>query len=141
MLISIKHRLVKIIESFPMIQILVYNNLSYLKFLFPHEKDYYALKILFKKDEKRTFLDIGGNIGLSTIGFRELGFKKNKIIIFEPDKFLIKKYISNLARDYSKIKVYPFGLSNRDDKKKLYKAFYIEKKLWSKKNLIETIYE
>jgi hypothetical protein len=24
---------------------------------------------------------------------------------------------------------------------KLYKAFYIEKKLWSKKNLIETIYE
>tara|TARA_Y100000389_G_C17383026_1_gene475428 strand:- start:135 stop:968 length:834 start_codon:yes stop_codon:yes gene_type:complete len=124
MLISIKHRLIKIIESIPKIQILIYNNLSYFKFLFPHDKDYYALKILFKKDEKRTFLDVGGNIGLSTIGFRELGFKKNKIIIFEPDKFLIKKYISKLINNYSKIKVYPFGLSNKVQKKKLYKAFY-----------------
>ena len=124
MLISIKHRFIKIIESIPKIQILIYNNLSYFKFLFPHDKDYYALKILFKKDEKRTFLDVGGNIGLSTIGFRELGFKKNKIIIFEPDKFLIKKYISKLINNYSKIKVYPFGLSNKVQKKKLYKAFY-----------------
>ena len=79
---------------------------------------------MFKKDEIRTFLDVGGNIGLSTIGFRELGFKKNKIIIFEPDKFLIKKYISKLINNYSKIKVYPFGLSNKVQKKKLYKAFY-----------------
>ena len=124
MLISIKHRLIKIIESFPTIQILIYNNLSYFKFLFPHDKDYYALNILFKKDEKRTFLDVGGNIGLSTIGFRQLGFKKNKIIIFEPDKFLIKKYISKLINNYSKIKAYSFGLSNRAQKKKLYKAFY-----------------
>ena len=124
MLISIKHRWIKIIESFPTIQILIYNNLSYFKFLFPHDKDYYALNILFKKDEKRTFLDVGGNIGLSTIGFRQLGFKKNKIIIFEPDKFLIKKYISKLINNYSKIKVYSFGLSNRAQKKKLYKAFY-----------------
>ena len=124
MLISIKHRFIKIIESIPKIQILIYNNLSYFKFLFPHDKDYYALKILFKKDEIRTFLDVGGNIGLSTIGFRELGFKKNKIIIFEPDKFLIKKYISKLINNYSKIKVYPFGLSNKVQKKKLYKAFY-----------------
>ena len=28
----------------------------------------------------RDFIDVGGNIGLSTIGFRELGFKNNKII-------------------------------------------------------------
>ena len=124
MLISIKHRLIKIIESFPTIQILIYNNLSYFKFLFPHDKDYYALNILFKKDEKRTFLDVGGNIGLSTIGFRQLGFKKNKIIIFEPDKFLIKKYISKIINNYSKIKAYSFGLSDRTQKKKLYKAFY-----------------
>ena len=124
MLISIKHRLIKIIESFPLIQILIYNNLSYFKFLFPHDKDYYALKILFKKDEKRTFLDVGGNIGLSTIGFRQLGFNKNKIIIFEPDKFLLNNYISKVIKNYSKIKVFPFGLSNVSRKKKLYRAFY-----------------
>ena len=40
--------------------------------------DYYDFKC---KNEKRVFLDIGGNIGLSTIGFRELGFYENKIII------------------------------------------------------------
>ena len=124
MFISIKHRLIKIIESFPLIQILIYNNLSYFKFLFPHDKDYYALKILFKKDEKRAFLDVGGNIGLSTIGFRQLGFNKNKIIIFEPDKFLLNNYISKILKNYSKIKVFPFGLSNRSQKKKLYRAFY-----------------
>ena len=124
MLISFKHRLIKIIESFPLIQIFIYNNLTYFRFLLPHDKDYYALKILFKKDEKRTFLDIGANIGLSTIGFRQLGFKKNKIIIFEPDKFLLKKYIYKIIKNYSNIKVFPLGLSSKDEKKKLYKAFY-----------------
>ena len=120
----IKHRLVKIIEKVPLIQVFVYNNLQYFKFLFPHDKDYYALKLLFKKSETRAFLDIGGNIGLSTIGFRELGFSKNKIIMFEPDKFLLDKYISKVKKNYSNIKVYPFGLSNKSQKKKLYRAFY-----------------
>ncbi len=120
----IKHRLIKIIEKIPLIQVLVYNNLQYFKFLFPHDKDYYALNLLFNKNEKRIFLDIGGNIGLSTIGFRELGFKKNKIMIFEPDKLLIDKYISNLRKKYSNIQVYPFGLSNKSEKKKLYRAYY-----------------
>ena len=44
------------------------------------------LKLLFPVNESRTF-DIGGNIGLSSIGFRKLGFK-NTIHIFEPDKNL-----------------------------------------------------
>ncbi len=120
----IKHRLVKIIEKIPLIQVLVYNNLQYFKFLFPHDKDYYALNLLFKKNEKRTFLDIGGNIGLSTIGFRELGFTKNRIIMFEPDKLLLRKYISKVKKKYSNIKVYPFGLSIKNQKKKLYRAYY-----------------
>jgi FkbM family methyltransferase len=116
--------LIKIIEKIPLLQVFVYNNLQYFKFLFPHDKDYYALRILFNKDEKRIFLDIGGNIGLSTIGFRELGFLKNKIIMFEPDKFLLDKYVSKVTKNYSNIKVYPFGLSNKSQKKKLYRAFY-----------------
>ncbi len=120
----IKHRLIKIIEKIPLIQVLVYNNLQYFKFLFPHDKDYYALNLLFKKNEKRTFLDIGGNIGLSTIGFRELGFTKNKIIMFEPDRLLLNKYISKVKKKYSNIKSFPFGLSNMNQKKKLYRAYY-----------------
>jgi len=49
----IKHRLIKILEKIPLIQVLVYNNLQYFRFLFPHDKDYYALNLLFKKNEKR----------------------------------------------------------------------------------------
>ena len=124
MLVLIKHRLIKIIEKIPLLQIFVYNNLQYFKFLFPHDKDYYALKLLFKKNEKRTFLDIGGNIGLSTIGFRELGFLKNKIIMFEPDRFLLDNYVSKVIKNYQNIKVYPFGLSNKSERKKLFRAFY-----------------
>jgi FkbM family methyltransferase len=124
MLVLIKHRLIKIIEKIPLLQVFVYNNLQYFKFLFPHDKDYYALKLLFKKNEERTFLDIGGNIGLSTIGFRELGFLKNKIIMFEPDRFLLDKYVSKVKKNYSNIEVYPFGLSDRSEKKKLFRAFY-----------------
>jgi len=124
MLVLIKHRLIKVIEKIPLLQIFVYNNLQYWKFLFPHDKDYYALKLLFKKNEKRTFLDIGANIGLSTIGFRELGFLKNKIIMFEPDQFLLDNYVTKVVKNYSNIQVYPFGLSNKSQKKKLFRAFY-----------------
>ena len=124
MLVLIKHRLIKIIEKIPLLQVFVYNNLQYFKFLFPHDKDYYALKLLFKKNEKRAFLDIGGNIGLSSIGFRELGFLKNKILMFEPDQFLLDNYVSKVTKNYSNITVYPFGLSNRPQKKKLFRAFY-----------------
>lgn len=124
MLIKIKHELIKIIEKIPLIEIFVYNNIQYFKFLFPHEKDYFALKILFPPNEKRAFIDVGGNIGLSTIGFRELGFKKNKIYIFEPDKDLIKKYLEKIKSKYNKLMIYPFGLSNKKSRKHLYKAYY-----------------
>jgi len=103
MLTLLKHQVIKRIEKLPLLQILIYNNLNYFKFLFPHEKDYYALKILFKENEKRIFADIGGNIGLSTIGFRKLGFKKNKIFIFEPDKNLIKNYLNKIKKNINAI--------------------------------------
>ena len=123
MLVLIKHRLIKIIEKIPLLQVFIYNNLQYFKFLFPHDKDYYALKLLFKKNEKRTFLDIGANIGLSTIGFRELGFLKNKIIMFEPDQFLLDNYVTKVVKNYSNIQVYPFGLSNKSQKKNYLELF------------------
>lgn len=124
---NFKYQLIKFIENIPLLQIFIYNNLTNFKFLFPHDKDYLALKIIFEKNENRDFIDVGGNIGLSSIGFRELGFKNNKIIIFEPDKFLINKYLKKLSKYYSKIKIYKFGLSAKSEKKKLIKAYYKNK--------------
>ncbi len=124
MLRFIKHRVVNLLEKIPLIQIFIYNNLVYFKFLFPHDKDYYALKILFSKDEKRSFLDVGGNIGLSTIGFRELGFNENKIFIFEPDTYLYKNFLIPLKQTYKNIMIYNFGLSYKSEKKYLFQAYY-----------------
>lgn len=120
----IKHRIVKFVEKIPIIQIFIYNNLRFFDFLLPHDKDYYALKLLFKKNETRSFLDVGGNIGLSTIGFRELGYEKNKIYVFEPDYFLYKKYLKPLQKNYRKIIIYNFGLSDKNEKKFLFQAYY-----------------
>ncbi len=122
--IKLKYWVVKFIEKIPLLQIYVYNHLDSFKFLFPHDKDYLALKLLFKNSEKRDFIDVGGNIGLSTIGFRELGFKKNRILLFEPDFFLINKFLKKLKKNYKKLKFYKFGLSDNNEKKLLYKAFY-----------------
>ena len=50
MLTHLKHKVIKRIEKIPLLQIFIYNNLNYFKFLFPHDKDYYALKLLFYKE-------------------------------------------------------------------------------------------
>ena len=90
MFLHLKHQLIKKIEKIPLLQIFIYNHLKFLNFLLPHDKDYYALKLLFQTNEERSFLDVGGNIGLSTLGFIKLGFNKNKIHLFEPDSNLLK---------------------------------------------------
>ena len=46
---NFKYQLIKFIENIPLLQIFIYNNLTNFKFLFPHDKDYLALKIIFKK--------------------------------------------------------------------------------------------
>ena len=127
MIAHLKHQVIKIIEKIPLLQIFIYNYLIFFKFLFPHDKDYYALRILFTKNEKRSFIDVGGNIGLSTIGFRELGFFKNRIHIFEPDKNLINSYFYKIKKKYKNLKIYPFGLSNKNSTENLYKAYYKSK--------------
>lgn len=124
MFVHLKHQLIKRIEKIPLLQIFIYNNLKFFSFLFPHDKDYYALKILFSNSEERSFIDIGGNIGLSTIGFRELGFNKNKIHIFEPDKNLINSYLNKIKKKYKNLIIHPFGLSDKNCFKNLYKAYY-----------------
>lgn len=124
---SLKYWIIKFIEEFPLLQIFIYNNLSKFKFLFPHDKDYLALKLLFKTNERKDFIDVGGNIGLSAIGFRELGFKKNKILIYEPDIYLINIYLKKLKKYYNNLIINNFGLSNRNEEKILFKAFYKNK--------------
>lgn len=120
----LKYSFVKFLEKIPIIQMFVYNNLIFFKFLLPQEKDYLGLKKLFNQNEKRTFVDVGGNIGLSTASFREMGFKKNQILIFEPDKSLIDKYLKKLEYYYKNIKIYPFGLSDKNEFRTLYQANY-----------------
>lgn len=124
MLITLKYFLVKYLEKIPLVQFIIYNNLKYFKFLLPHDKDYLGLNLLFNKNEEGTFLDVGGNIGLSTLGFRYLGFKNNEILIFEPDQNLIKTYLIPIKSKDNKIKIYPFGLSNKNESRFLYKAIY-----------------
>ena len=120
----LKHRIVNVLEKTPKIQIFIYNNLRYFKFLLPHDKDYYALHLLFKKDETRSFLDVGGNIGLSTLGFRQLGYHKNDILVFEPDNYLFKNFLEPLKKNHKKMTVYNFGLSDKKEKKYLFQAYY-----------------
>ena len=124
MLQSLKYSIVKFLEKNPYLQMFIYNNLFFFKFLLPQDKDYLGIKILFNKNEKRTFVDIGGNIGLSTASFREMGFKKNQILIFEPDKFLFEKYLIKILNYYGNIKIFNFGLSNKNESKILYQANY-----------------
>ncbi len=126
-LFKLKYQFVKFIENIPMLQIFIYNNLSNFKFLFPHDKDYLALKLLFSAYERRDFIDVGGNIGLSSIGFREMGFKNNTIHIFEPDNLLLKNYLNKLKKNYERFKIYNFGLYSKNCQMKIHKAFYNNK--------------
>jgi len=121
---SLKYSTVKFLEKNPYLQMFIYNNLFFFKFLLPQDKDYLGLKLLFNKNEENTFVDVGGNIGLSTASFREMGFHKNQILVFEPDKFLIKKYLLRLKHYYKNIKIFSFGLSDKNESKILYQAKY-----------------
>ena len=123
MFVYLKHKLVKVIEKIPLLQIFIYNNLEYFDFLLPHDKDYYALKLLFPVNERRSFLDIGGNIGLSSIGFRKLGFK-NTIHIFEPDKKLVNQNLLKIKKKYKNLIIHSVGLSDNNSFQNIYKAFY-----------------
>ena len=80
--------------------------------------------MIFNKNEKNSFLDVGGNIGISTLGFRQLGFNKNDILIFEPDEYLFSKYLVKIRNKQKKIKIFNFGLSNKNQNLDLFRAFY-----------------
>ena len=122
--LELKYYFVRLIEKIPIVQIIIYNLISNFDFFFPHEKDYYGLKKLIKLNEKRDFVDVGGNIGLSTIGFRQLGYN-NRIFIFEPDKNYCVKKLKKLKKKISNIRIYDFALSEKNEKKNLYQAYFL----------------
>lgn len=89
-----KYYIKRKIEKNPFFNWIIFKNIHRLEFLFPHEPDYFGMKNIFSSKFTGDFLDIGGNYGQSTVSFRKLGFKKNRIFIFEPNKQLY----SNLKR-------------------------------------------
>ena len=87
----IKYKLVRFIESKPSLNLFIYNNIRFLRFLLPHEKDFDGMLLVCKNDRDLSILDIGANLGISLLGFRQLGFI-NKIYAFEPNHYLYKNF-------------------------------------------------
>ena len=93
----LKYKFVRLIEKNPTINLLIYNNIRFFKFLLPHEKDFLGMKIICKNLKNSSILDIGANLGISTMGFLQMGFV-NKIYIFEPNYEIYKKYLIPLKK-------------------------------------------
>ncbi len=121
---SIKYKLVRIIESNPLINLFIYNNISLFKLFLPHEKDYYGMKFLINNKKSDSIIDVGGNLGISSMSFRKLGFE-NQIFLFEPNKYLFKNFINkNLLKNYKNIRAYNFALGSIEEKKDFYYPYY-----------------
>ncbi len=119
----LKYKLVRIIESNPTLNLLIYNNVRFFKFLLPHEKDYLGMKKICKNDVNATIIDIGANLGISTMGFREMGFKNN-IYIYEPNYEIYKKYLKPLVKTYKKLHINNFALGDKNHTKNFYIPYY-----------------
>ena len=124
---SIKFRLIRLIEAQPSLNLLIYNNISLFKAFLPHEKDYYGIRHLLKNNINDTIIDVGGNLGISSMGFRQLGYD-NKILIFEPNTYIYNQYIKrNLIKKYKNILGFNFALGSRLETKNFYYPYYKNK--------------
>lgn len=124
---SIKFRLIRLIEAQPSLNLLIYNNISLFKAFLPHEKDYYGIRHLLNNNINDTIIDVGGNLGISSMGFRQLGYD-NKILIFEPNTYIYNQYIKrNLIKKYKNILGFNFALGSRLETKNFYYPYYKNK--------------
>jgi len=119
----IKYKLVRIIERNPSLNLLVYNNIKYLNFFLPHEKDYLGMKKICKNSLEKVIFDIGANLGISTMGFRQMGFK-NKIYIFEPNPEIFDKYLLPIKKKYKNVILKKFALGHKKQKKDFFIPYY-----------------
>jgi hypothetical protein len=112
---KIKYIIIRKIESYPYLNLLILNNLRFFKFLLPHDKDFLGMKLILNKSSSDLFLDIGANIGASTMSIRSMGFNQ-RIYLFEPNYYLFKKYLTSLNKIYKNIKIFNFALGNIDSR-------------------------
>ena len=138
-----KYKFIRFIEKYPNISILIYNNISYFDFLLPHEKDYFGMLKILKSDKNFSIIDVGANLGISTMGFRKLGFK-NPIYLIEPNIYLYENFLKKLKKKDNNIFIKNLALGNKNIKKKLHLAFYKKKCLhylssFSKKYIYNSI--
>jgi FkbM family methyltransferase len=123
----LKYKLIRFIEKSPKISIFIYNNIYFFKYLLPHEKDYFGLKkIIRTSDVRGIFLDVGANLGISTLGFIKLGYK-NPIYLFEPNKYLYKNYLIKLKNKYKQIRIFNFALGKKEESREIFQPFYKNK--------------
>ncbi len=120
---TIKYKLIRYIESNYKINLLIYNNIHLLKFFLPHEKDFYGMKLLCKNKKNNIILDIGASLGISSLGFRKLGFN-NKIYAFEPNNFLFKKFLKKNLKKDKNIVIKNIALGNSNKRKIMYMPYH-----------------
>lgn len=117
---TIKYKFVRYLESNPFFVLFIYHNINLFKIFLPHEKDYHGIKLILKNDLNYSILDVGGNLGISSMGFRKLGFR-NRIFIFEPNYFIFNKFITRkLLIKYKNIKAYNIALGASNKNKNFY---------------------
>jgi FkbM family methyltransferase len=123
----LKYKLIRFIEKSPRISIFIYNNIYFLKYLLPHEKDYFGLKkIIRTSDPNGIFLDVGANLGISTLGFIKLGYK-NPMYLFEPNIYLYKNHLIKLKNKYKHIRIFNFALGKKKESREIFLPFYKNK--------------
>lgn len=120
---KIQYVIIRKIESYPYLNLLILNNLRFFKFLLPHDKDFLGMKLILNKSSDGLFLDIGANIGASTMSIRSMGFNQ-KIYLFEPNYYLFKRYLINLKSIYKNIKIFNLALGNKNKSIFFYIPYY-----------------
>lgn len=112
--IRIQFIIIRILEVYPQINLLILNNLTYFKFFLPHDKDYLGLKLIFKRNYNlNSFLDIGANVGASALSFIKMGFY-NKIYLFEPNFQLYNNYLKKIKKKYNNLTIYNYALGSKN---------------------------
>jgi FkbM family methyltransferase len=111
---KIQFIIIRILEAYPQINLLILNNLTYFKFFLPHDKDYLGLKLIFKRNcNLNIFLDIGANVGASALSFIKMGFY-NKMYLFEPNFQLYKDYLIKIKKKYNNLIIYNYALGSKN---------------------------
>lgn len=111
---KIQFNIIRILEAYPQINLLILNNLIYFKFFLPHDKDYLGLKLIFRRyNYLNSFLDIGANVGASSLSFIKMGFY-NKIYLFEPNFHLYKNYLKKIKKKHNNLFIYNCALGSKN---------------------------